>query len=517
MRNGFPLIDTEPCSIKPRIFKNHTSAIINHDAVEKRLLEEIKEGNYHPVNPESVRLVSPIAAVPKPDGDIRLIHDLSYPLGEGLNNHAIKDECKYESLQDALNIVQPGMWMAKCDLKWAYRSVPTSPKHHSLTGLQWKFKGHNTTTTLIDKALPFGARKSPAHFNRLTKSIKRMMKRRGFNCVVYLDDFWLCENSFERCALALDTLITLLRKLGFRINWNKVVDPCQRLTFLGINIDLIKNILSLDDDKTNRLHENLSRISAKTRASKKELQQIAGQLNWACNVIIQGKAFLTSIYRAIGVLNRSHHKLKLSEDILHEIRWWINNLQRKARCRAIWSVPRQTIRISTDATLVGGGAFHHINGAWIHRNWVIDRPDIATANINVKEFAMIEEAIKAWAPSNRGAHFEIQTDNLATVYVINKCHARSLTATRILKNICNISFQYNITIQAVFLPGKYNNIADSISRLHCPGQFSRMCSLLDSWCFQMGVQNTYMLLNNMSTITFIFICPQLNKPVAHSE
>ena len=33
------------------------------------------------------------------------------------------------------------------------------------------------------------------------------------------------------------SLIALLRYLSFRINWNKVVDPAQCITFLGIEID----------------------------------------------------------------------------------------------------------------------------------------------------------------------------------------------------------------------------------------------------------------------------------------
>ena len=115
--------------------------------------------------------------------------------------------------------------MAKCDLKWAYRSMPIKPEHYPLTGLQWTFGNSKKPTTLVDTAFPFGSRKSPAHFNLITKSVKRMMVRRGYNCIVFLDDFFLCENSLERCASALATLIALLRKLGFRINWKKVEDP----------------------------------------------------------------------------------------------------------------------------------------------------------------------------------------------------------------------------------------------------------------------------------------------------
>ena len=72
------------------------------------------------------------------------------------------------------------------------------------------------------------------------QAVRRMMSRQGFIVVVYLDDFLICEKTKNRCALAMRFLISLLRKLGFSINWKKVVDPSQVLVFLGIEIDTVK-------------------------------------------------------------------------------------------------------------------------------------------------------------------------------------------------------------------------------------------------------------------------------------
>ena len=76
----------------------------------------------------------------------------------------------------------------------------------------------------------------PLAIHRLSQAVRRMMSRQGFIVVVYLDDFLICEKTKNRCtcALAIRFLISLLRKLGFSINWKKVVDPSQVLVFLGI-------------------------------------------------------------------------------------------------------------------------------------------------------------------------------------------------------------------------------------------------------------------------------------------
>ncbi|MEW8544217.1 MAG: hypothetical protein AB2693_11850, partial [Candidatus Thiodiazotropha sp.] len=53
-------------------------------------------------------------------------------------------------------------------------------------------------------------------------------------------------------------LIALLRKLGFQINWKKVVDPSTKITFLGIEIDSIAMCLRLPDEKLSQVRQELS-------------------------------------------------------------------------------------------------------------------------------------------------------------------------------------------------------------------------------------------------------------------
>ena len=46
--------------------------------------------------------------------------------------------------------------------------------------------------------------------------------------------------------------MSLLRELGFAINYGKVEGPTQRLVFLGIVLDTVQMTLELPDDK---MHE----------------------------------------------------------------------------------------------------------------------------------------------------------------------------------------------------------------------------------------------------------------------
>lgn len=509
IENGFKLVDLPLKDIIEVTSENHKSALVNHKKVEARIIEEIEDGNYVKASKEELKIISPLAAIEKSDGDVRLIHDLSYPNGKGLNHYAEKDKCIYETVDNILPNLTPECYLAKCDLKWAYRSISVDKAHQSLTGLKWKFRGDSDSTILKDTALGMGARKSPAIFNRITQAIKRMMVRRGFNCHAYLDDFLLYEHNFDKCAKALACLIKLLRALGFRIAWPKVVDPCKRLVFLGIEIDLINNKLSLDPAKVVKIRQDLLDMSKRVRISRKHLEKLAGSLNWSCNVIPVGRAFMNSLYYALRQLNAPNHKARPSPALTAEWTWWITAFNDHDHRRQIWSRPCQSQVCLVDSCRVGGGGFFPSSRHWIYRNWLIDRPSLASAHINIQELAIVEEAFKVWAPAHKGQQITFLSDNSSTVSWLSKWSARPRQAAAILKNIASTALCWNIRILCTHIPGRLNDIADAISRLHSPGQVWRMSSLLSA-CYQQA-HPTYFLPHHMSQATALFISPQVAR------
>ena len=220
--------------------------------VKQQVLSEISEGSYV-ICDSKPDLISPLGAIPKPAGGVRLIHDCSRPAGNSLNDFAVLESSQtFQNIDDATSLVQQDYYMAKVDLKFAYRSVNISKGSQRFTGLQFSIGGR--TIYMRDTKLPFGSRLAPGIFHRLTQAVKRMMARRVFTATVaYLDDFFICGRTVNECATALSTLITLLRQLGFRINWNKVVDPVQCITFLRIEIDYKSTTKRLPQDKSCKL------------------------------------------------------------------------------------------------------------------------------------------------------------------------------------------------------------------------------------------------------------------------
>ena len=72
--------------------------------------------------------VSPVGLVSDKDGDVRLIHHLSYPTHNSVNYHI--DWVKYSNIDEAVLMIQSlgqGTLLAKTDLKSAFRLLPIYP------------------------------------------------------------------------------------------------------------------------------------------------------------------------------------------------------------------------------------------------------------------------------------------------------------------------------------------------------------------------------------------------------
>ena len=168
---------------------------------------------------------------------------------------------------------------------------------------------------MFDTRLPFGARRAPGIFHRLTQAVKRMMNARGFTgLVVYLDDFLIVESSYQRCWDAMQTLIQLLCQLGFSISWKKVEGPSQRLTFLGIEFHSDTQTLHLRMAKLQEFRTLLIDFSTLSRASRRDLHELAGKLNWACQVVRGGRTYLRRILTLIQPLRQPNHKIRLDNN-----------------------------------------------------------------------------------------------------------------------------------------------------------------------------------------------------------
>jgi len=507
--SGFKLIETGTSFLDVDM-DNYKSATnpVNSSKVEQTIRDEIAQGNYV-ISAVKPRIISALGAIPKPNSsEIRIIHDCSRPHGQAVNDYISTESFKFQTLDDAIKLLKPNYYMAKIDLRHAYRSVPIHPDNYQATGCKWQFSGDQHFTYFYDTRLPFGAKSSPEIFHRITQSVRRMMARRGFtDIIVYLDDFLIIGATREQCQLAYDTLLQLLLDLGFSISDHKLVAPTQRLTFLGVQLDTTACTMTLPDVKLAELLEQVIEFQNKQRATKKQLQRLAGKLNWACRVVYGGRTFLRRILDTMNALS-SAGKFRLDQSFRDDIEWWVHFLKVFNGTR-LFLDGLPTIDVATDACPIAAGGY--FRGDWFYHNFELDSPRWQNLHINHKETLAIVLAAKRWCRLWSNQRVIIYSDNQAAVQMINKGTTASAIIMQELRGLFWLSAFYNFHITAVYLQGAKNTLADSISRMHEPkGLFSFYSFLRDN--FTSAFANAVQLARHMSVHGRHFISCRSSRP-----
>ena len=120
--------------------------------------EQLEQGNYV-IASKKPAIISPLGAIPKDDGSVRLIHDGSLREGFAMNEYTDHHSVRYQTLQDACRLAKPGYYCAKLDLQSAYRSVfwhpPWRLQCHRVSMALWR-RGHWHVPVWCSVTIRFG-------------------------------------------------------------------------------------------------------------------------------------------------------------------------------------------------------------------------------------------------------------------------------------------------------------------------------------------------------------------------
>ena len=114
---------------------------------------------------------------------IRVIHDLSWPPEHSVNSFIAPDvsSVQYINLDVAIRMVKRAgqiYFMAKIDLRDAYKQIGVHPEDWPLLGTTW-INDSGTTEYFYDTVLPFGCRSSAALFDKFATGLEFIMFQNG--------------------------------------------------------------------------------------------------------------------------------------------------------------------------------------------------------------------------------------------------------------------------------------------------------------------------------------------------
>ena len=420
---------------------------------------------------------SPLGIVPKKDpSEFRLIHHLSYPKGSSVNDYIPEEfsSVHYASISDAISVIKKlgaGCFMAKTDIKSAFRIIPVHPKDHALLGMKWANQYY------FDRALPMGCSSSCAIFEAFSSALEWLSKDlfNASGVVHILDDFLFIAPTKEKCQSDLDNFLRMCSYLGVPIAQEKTVGPFNTLQFAGITLDSVRQEARLPEDKLQKCQLLLHHFYMRRKVTLRELQSLLGLLNFTCSVVIPGRAFLRRMINLTRGIQRPHHRIRLTKETKFDIQVWLSFLQnfngKTFFYTELWEVSNPFELFTDAAGSKGYGAIfgkHWFFGAW-PETW-------KHFNITFLEFFPIVIALRIWGPLMANRCVIFNTDNAALVDIINHHTSKHNLVMILVRDLVLTSLRHNIMFRARHIQGVHNTPADYISRFQvdkfkvlCPG------------------------------------------------
>ena len=443
------------------------------------------------IEPEGPGFYSRIFLVPKKNGKLRLIIDLSR-----LNTFLDIQSFRMETANKVRQMIQPNDWAFSLDLTDAFLHVPIH--RQSRKYLRFCLKGQ----AYQFKALPFGLATSPYVFTRLMVAIATYLRKMAIVLFPYLDD-WLVRNQVHQEILRdRQFTIELIMSLGLIINEEKSdLVLSQNFVFIGMEFLTHKNIVRVPLDRVQGILDLLLWFKKQKQVSARVFLSLLGKLSAAAQFVVLGKLHLCPLQMALFAQWKPHvlpleYPILLNAPIRKHLEWWDNKGRFISGVTLKPSLP--THSLFTDASLSGWGAHLEPEGLLFHGVWT---PDQSVLHINVLEMKAILLALKQCHQYVSNSTVMVATDNSSVVSYLQReggTHSPSL-CMEVWETLqwCN---QKEINLLVRHIPGKSNILADRLSRLSKP--------ISTEWSLDQTICNSILSMTGLSKHRSVCDSPQ---------
>ena len=338
-----------------------------------KIMKEVSMGRYagpfYNGPPGEFYVQSPLGLVPKAGNRTRLIFHLSFDFGpkehqKSINHFIPEEECtvKYKDLDYAVKTCIHlkkeifrdlqrryeqlaklgifvndeetdfgGIYLAKTDIKMAFRLVPVLPRQRFLLTMCCTHPVTRKTAFFLEKNLPFGLSKSCAIFQFFSDALSHIIETltgRHFMVTAYLDDYLFIEKTEIACNDMVSMFLELCEKIGCPIAFDKTEWATQCIVFLGMLLDGNRFVISIPEEKRNKALNIINWTIDKRKVTIHHVQRLMGILNFLNRVVVPGRAFTCGMYSKLKLLDsqgkplKQHHHIWLGKQFIQDCRVW---------------------------------------------------------------------------------------------------------------------------------------------------------------------------------------------------
>lgn len=492
---------------------NYPASEKGRQGMQEEIEKELAAGILREVTEKPAHITA--LSVKEETDKIRVIRDCSAPEGGAVNTHVDTLKFTMMNLRDAQERMRPGWYMAKVDIKAAFRTIGVLPEQQELLGFKYSPHTGAQPRYFIDQRLPFGMRNSPEIFCRISTAVRAMMVAKGYeDVVVYVDDFLLLAPTEARCKEALDVLLALLEQLGFTVSAKKTVQPTQEIIFLGMLLRTNADgngamSVTVPEEKMRKAESTAAELMGKKLISVKQAQKAVGYFVHLCHAIYAAKCFTKRILQAITAAEKAGKKwIEVDRNISMDLSYWVHHARNSNGTAVILQKPRMLQGyLATDASDWGMGGF--FNGRWFSVRWddlrkhkphrqfrqhnkkelwptqaltkrelqEMGRGKDPPSSINYREQFAQWWAILLWGVHMRAHTMRWHQDNSTVVGNIRRMGAKNPHHMRLLRHLFKVSAAENMRHEMIQVPSEANSLADPASR----GAHAEFAARLKRW------------------------------------
>lgn len=408
--------------------------------------------------------ISPVFTVPKHGTDKwRMVVDLR------IVNEAFDDRpFHYETLELVAQMVQTGDFMFTIDLKNAFQQLQLHPNMRRLFGITWN------GATFVSTVLCFGWKLSPLVWTKLTREVVRLWRSNAIRLAVYLDDFIFMSKTREAAVKLMLYILTSLWDLGFQVSQKSSLTPRQKTRFLGLVLDTTFDPPRwfVPSEKAARLQKAAAELlSVPSAASARRIAQFAGLLISLMLALEPARMMSRELF--FTMREGSHadwdRLLTLQPEAVEELQWWATNLQDWiANGKPVTPIRKGiAVTLTVDASVEGWGARLQGTELQLPANMCISELDgvqMTEAQAPwppvqrdlpqcARELSGVLAAIQTFQTHLHGRYVRLRTDNLQVVAQIQNKGGHSVTLTRIMRQIWEITMQHSIHLDPEHIAG----------------------------------------------------------------
>ena len=264
------------------------------------------------------------------------------------------------------------------------------------------------------------------------------------------------------------------QEIGLPLAEDKFFGHVQVLEFLGLTIDSIRMAVAIPSDKATSILQDIQVVMRSKKCRVKQLQALAGRLNFITKAVPHGCPFSRRIYDMFAGM-KPHWHVSITAELHKDLQMWSRFIREYGGWTPILLPESPRIHLFTDAATtetLGWGAWWGI--AWAWDTWDPVFMCSSKFSIDFLELFAVFVVVWLWSPQFANKHVIVHSDNQPTVAVVNSKTSKSNSMLVLLRFLTLHCMLNNITITANFVPGSANHVADALSRL----QFSRFHQLM---------------------------------------